>query len=72
MTYSNKRRKQNFSDLSHQWVTVVNPLNSRMLLQACDDCGVVKSENSIVKHCKAMKGAAVISQSRNSTQQVAV
>jgi len=72
MTYSNKRLKQTISDFSHQWVTVVNPLNRRMLLQACDDCGVVKSENSIVKRCKAAKGSAVISQSLNPTQQLAV
>ena len=45
----------------HQWVTVVNPTNSRLLLQACDDCGVVKSENSVRKMCLADKGRALVS-----------
>lgn len=44
----------------HRWVTVVNPSNQRLLLQACDDCGVVKSENSVVKQCLARKGKALI------------
>ncbi len=37
--------------LNHAWVTVVSPLNQRLVLQACDHCGVVKSENSIVRAC---------------------
>ena len=45
----------------HSWVTVINPRNNRTILQACDDCGVVKSENSIVKNCRATPGQAVIS-----------
>lgn len=45
----------------HSWVSVVNPRNNRSILQACDDCGVVKSENSIVKNCRAKPGQAVIS-----------
>ena len=45
----------------HQWVTVVNPLNHQTLLHACDACGVVKSENSIIRNCKAVEGAALIS-----------
>jgi len=56
----------------HQWITVVNPVNRRMLLQACDDCGVVKSENSVERGCKAAKGSAVISRSLSSSQQRAV
>jgi len=45
----------------HKWVTVINPLNHQTLLQACDCCGVVKSENSIVRACKAESGARLIS-----------
>ena len=45
----------------HQWVTVVNPTNHRLLLQACDDCGVVKSENSILRTCRASKGQGLVS-----------
>lgn len=47
----------------HQWITVVNPTNHRTLLQACDHCGVVKSENSVMRRCKASSGQALISQS---------
>ena len=45
----------------HTWVTVVNPINHRSLLQACDDCGVVKSENSIIRNCKATTNVGLIS-----------
>lgn len=45
----------------HQWVTVINPTNHRLLLQACDDCGVVKSENSVLKRCHASKGQGIVS-----------
>jgi len=45
----------------HSWVTVVNPINHRALLQACDCCGVVKSENSIVRPCMAEKKLGLIS-----------
>ena len=53
--YSNEFGKK------HTWVTVVNPINYRSLLQACDDCGVVKSENSIIRNCKATTNAGLIS-----------
>lgn len=57
--------------LKHDWVTVVNPMNQRLLLQACDNCGVVKSENSVVKRCKAPMGRALISSAlRRGHQQV--
>jgi len=46
---------------NHRWITVVNPTNHRMLLQACDHCGVVKSENSVVRRCRAPNGQALIS-----------
>ena len=45
----------------HQWVTVVNPINHRALLQACDSCGVVKSENTIVRSCKTLPRLGLIS-----------
>ena len=45
----------------HEWVTVVNPINHRSLLQACDSCGVVKSENSIIRNCKASNSLGLIS-----------
>lgn len=45
----------------HVWVTVINPINHRSLLQACDGCGVVKSENSIIRNCAAPTGSALIS-----------
>jgi len=47
----------------HLWVTVIDPTNQRSLLQACDDCGVVKSENSVIRNCKADFGVALISNS---------
>ena len=54
--------KMNLGKVSnHQWITVVNPTNRRLLLQACDDCGVVKSENSVQKMCRAEKGRALVS-----------
>ena len=48
----------------HRWVTVVDPTNQRSLLQACDDCGVVKSESSVIRRCKADYGVALISSSQ--------
>ncbi|MFT5572411.1 MAG: hypothetical protein ACI9FR_001334 [Cryomorphaceae bacterium] len=48
----------------HSWVTVINPTNHRLLLQACDDCGVVKSENSVIRSCKADRGLGLISRSQ--------
>ena len=49
------------TDTHHVWITVVNPTNHRLLLQACDDCGVVKSQNSVLKQCRAVKGRALVS-----------
>lgn len=72
MIFTREQFYQTLATARHQWVTVVNPLNSRMLLQACDDCGVVKSENSVEKGCKASKGAAVISGAISGSQQQAV
>ncbi len=51
---------------NHCWITVVNPTNHRMLLQACDHCGVVKSENSVVRNCRAPHDQALISGSMDS------
>jgi len=45
----------------HVWVKVVDPRNKRSLLQACDDCGIVKSENSIARNCRAEPGQGMIS-----------
>ena len=44
----------------HDWVTVVNPTNRRLLLQACDNCGVVKSENTVVQQCRQPAGERLI------------
>lgn len=44
----------------HIWVTVVNPINHRSLLQACDGCGVVKSENSITRRCQSVSNRGLI------------
>lgn len=53
------------SPKSHVWVTVINPTNHRLLLQACDDCGVVKSENSVTRHCRAASGLGLISSAQS-------
>lgn len=45
----------------HKWISVVDPISQGLFLQACDDCGVVKSENSVVRRCRAEYGAALIS-----------
>lgn len=55
---------------SHSWITVVNPTNRRMLLQACDHCGVVKSENTVVRHCTADSSQHLISDSLGSELRV--
>lgn len=44
----------------HRWVTVVNPLNKRALLQACDKCGVVNSENTMQNECSMPDSSCVI------------
>jgi len=49
----------------HEWITVVNPTNRRMLLQACDNCGVVKSENTVARGCTRPAGEGVITKSMN-------
>jgi len=58
-------------DKEHVWITVVNPINQRTLLQACDSCGVVKSENSIVRSCKSIKNKKLISSSLNGSKAIA-
>ena len=55
------RQSDRAERIKHCWVTVVNPTNHRVLLQACDNCGVVKSENSVMRHCHAAKGQALVS-----------
>jgi len=54
----------------HTWVTVVNPINHRSLLQACDACGVVKSENSIIRQCKAASSAGLITNAMGYSEKV--
>lgn len=49
--------------LGHSWQTVVNPVSLNRVLQACDHCGVVKSENSITKACRGQSGARLLSSS---------
>ena len=61
MISMNDRAEGSVFDRTHNWVTVVNPMNQALLLQACDNCGVVKSENSVVKLCKAPGQRALIS-----------
>lgn len=57
-------------ETEHSWVTVVNPTNHRLLLQACDDCGVVKSENSVLRVCRATKGQSIVSGRMADAQQL--
>jgi len=56
----------------HAWITVLDPTNQRSLLKACDDCGVVKSENSVIRNCKAELGTALISSSLTGNIQIAI
>lgn len=56
----------------HAWITVEDPTNRRSLLQACDDCGVVKSENSVIRNCKADSGGALISGSVGTSSRMVV
>lgn len=52
----------------HGWITVIDPTNQRSLLQACDHCGVVKSENSVVKACSGVAGSELISSAYRQTR----
>ncbi|NND00107.1 MAG: hypothetical protein HKN85_07995 [Gammaproteobacteria bacterium] len=54
----NMKRNQKYQ---HKWVTVVNPTNRQLLLQACDNCGVVKSENTVIAECPKPQGQHLIS-----------
>jgi DNA-binding transcriptional MocR family regulator len=68
----NRTFDRSTSERNHLWVTVVDPLNQRSLLQACDNCGVVKSENSVVRACKAPQGQALISAAMAVSHDIAV
>lgn len=57
---------------AHAWITVTDPNNRRSLLDACDDCGVVKSENSILRRCEASSGTGVISSALEYNAQIAI
>ena len=46
---------------SHKWVAVPDPYKKRALLHACDNCGVVKSENTSMKNCAARLDQLIIS-----------
>lgn len=59
--YHHPSAKRSAVPKEHRWVTVINPTNHRVLLQACDDCGVVKSENSVIRNCKGAKRGGLIS-----------
>ena len=50
-----------FTRQEHKWVTVINPTNRRVLLQACDNCGVVKSENTVIQDCSQPHARHLIS-----------
>ena len=52
---------ERFARHEHRWITVINPINSRLLLQACDNCGVVKSQNSVLRGCSKANGQQLIS-----------
>ena len=56
----------------HAWLSVINPISQRSLLCACDNCGVVKSENSIIRSCEAEPGGALISSSFSANTKIAV
>jgi len=58
-----RRKRSKIIVQGHQWVVVVNPSNHRSLLQACDNCGVVKSENSVIRHCTKRQGQHLITDS---------
>ncbi|MEM7358098.1 MAG: hypothetical protein AAF431_03260 [Pseudomonadota bacterium] len=69
---SQAERAERLKSSTHEWITVVNPTNSRVLLQACDFCGVVKSENSVVSHCSNAHGERLISSSLGDDLRLAV
>jgi len=72
MASMNEKTERSLFERKHDWVTVVNPMNQQLLLQACDNCGVVKSENSVVKRCKAPQHQALISSAMAISLQVAM
>lgn len=53
---------------AHAWVTVPSPINKRVLLQACDNCGVVKSQNTVRKQCHAEPELRIISSALQAIQ----
>lgn len=53
---------------AHQWVSVLDPRNYQTLLQACDDCGIVKSESSMARNCRGERGQGVISKSQKESK----
>ena len=59
----NKVRFTDFTQAKkeHRWITVNHPTRHTAVLQACDRCGVVKSENSVLKSCTGDANARLIS-----------
>ena len=64
-TILNKKSLAKEAQHTHQWVTVINPTNNRLLLQACDNCGVVKSENSVIRSCQQPQHQQLLSNLKN-------
>jgi len=64
MLYSNRyfEASANHKINHHRWVTVRNPMNESVLLQACDHCGVVKSQNTVIKSCSAEPDQFILSE----------
>lgn len=61
MLHSNNQRYYPAAVNQHTWVTVRNPMNESALLQACDHCGVVKTQNTAIKNCSADPGHFILS-----------
>lgn len=70
--FANASKAAKRSGRKHSWVTVIDPRNHRLLLQACDDCGVVKSENSVVRNCASAAGQALLSGEMSVARQIAI
>lgn len=68
----NASRLASKSARMHSWVTVIDPRNDRLLLQACDDCGVVKSENSVVRKCRSVSGRGLLTGEMSIATQIAI
>ncbi len=61
MLYSKAHLHRQAPVKMHEWVTIPNPTNLSALLQACDHCGVVKSQNTMIKRCSADSDQFILS-----------